>query len=41
MIGELVDDGSIIQINDKKLTSTLRLKLKFTDIQMLNADGTS
>lgn len=41
VIGELVDDGSIIQINDKKLTSTLRLKLKFTDIQMLNADGTS
>ena len=42
VIGDLVDgDGSIIQINDKKLSSTLRLKLRFTDTQMLDANGTS
>ena len=42
VIGDLVDgDGSIIQINDKKLASTLRLKLKFTDTQMLDVDRTS
>lgn len=42
MISDLVDgDGSIIQINDKKLASTLRLKLKFTDTQMHEANGTS
>ena len=39
VIGDLVDgDGSIIQINDKKLASTLRLKLKFTDTQMLDVN---
>lgn len=42
VIGDLVDgDGSIIQINDKKLSATLRLKLKFTDTPMLDANGTS
>ena len=42
VIGDLVDgDGSIIQINDKKLAATLRLKLKFKDTQMLDANGTS
>jgi hypothetical protein len=42
VISDLVDgDGSIIQINDKKLSATLRLKLKFTDTPMLDANGTS
>lgn len=42
VIGDLVDgDGSIIQVNDKKLTNTLRLKLKFTDTQMLDSNGSS
>ena len=42
VISNLVDgDGSIIQINDKKLASTLRLKLKFTDTQMHEVNGTS
>ena len=42
MIGDLVDgDGSIIQINDKKLASTLRIKLKFSDTQMLDVNRTS
>jgi len=42
VISDLVDgDGSIIQINDKKLAATLRLKLKFTDTPMLDANGTS
>lgn len=42
VIGDLVDgNGSIIQINDKKLASTLRLKLNFTDTQMLDVNNTS
>lgn len=39
-IASLVDgDGSIVQINDKKLTITLRVKLKFTDTIMHEANG--
>ncbi|KAL3150767.1 hypothetical protein ABBQ32_000541 [Trebouxia sp. C0010 RCD-2024] len=42
VIGDLVDgDGSVLQVNDKKLAFTLRLKLKFTDTQMLDVNGTS
>ncbi|DBA91682.1 hypothetical protein WJX77_006601 [Trebouxia sp. C0004] len=42
VISDLVDgDGSIIQINDKKLAATLRLKLKFTDTPMLDVNVTS
>ena len=33
VIGELVEDGGVIQINDKKLLSTLRVKLKYSDQQ--------
>ena len=32
-IGDLVEDGGVIQINDKKLLSTLRVKLKYSDQQ--------
>ena len=39
-ISSLVDgDGSIVQINDKKLTNTMRVKLKFTDPIMHEANG--
>lgn len=31
-IGELVEDGGIIQVNDKKLVSTMRIKLKYSDL---------
>jgi hypothetical protein len=31
-IGELVEDGGIIQVNDKKLVSTMRVKLKYSDL---------
>ncbi|KAL3137662.1 hypothetical protein ABBQ38_004937 [Trebouxia sp. C0009 RCD-2024] len=42
VIGDLVDgDGSVLQVNDKKLAFTLRLKLKFNDTQMLDVNGTS
>ena len=41
-ISSLVEgDGSIVQINDKKLTTTLRVKLKFTDTHMQEANGTA
>ncbi len=30
-IGELVDDGGVVFINDKKLMGPLRIKLHFTD----------
>lgn len=33
VIGDLVEDGGVIQINDKKLLSTLRVKLKYSDQQ--------
>jgi hypothetical protein len=31
-IGDLVEDAGVIQVNDKKLVSTLRVKLKFSDV---------
>lgn len=40
-ISSLVEgDGSIVQINDKKLASTLRIKLRFSDTVMHDANGT-
>ena len=40
-IGSLVEgDGSIVQVNDKKLASTLRIKLRFSDTVMHDANGT-
>ncbi len=30
-IGELVDDGGVVFINDEKLLGPLRVKLHFTD----------
>lgn len=41
-ISSLVEgDGSIVQVNDKKLASTLRLKLRFSDTVMHDANGTA
>lgn len=41
-ISSLVEgDGSIVQVNDKKLASTLRLKLRFSDTVMHDANGTT
>lgn len=31
-IGELVEAGCVIQVNDKKLVSTMRVKLKYSDL---------
>ncbi|BDA43199.1 NEDD8-activating enzyme E1 catalytic subunit [Coccomyxa sp. Obi] len=31
-IGELVEAGGVIQVNDKKLVSTMRVKLKYSDL---------
>lgn len=39
-VSSLVEgDGSIVQINDKKLASTLRIKLRFSDTVMHDANG--
>ena len=31
-IGDLVEAGGLIQVNDKKLVSTMRVKLKYSDL---------
>lgn len=31
-IGDLVEDGGVIQVNDKKLLSTMHVKLKYSDL---------
>jgi hypothetical protein len=30
-IGELVEDGGVIQVNDKQLPAPLRIRLKYAD----------
>ena len=34
-IGDLVEDGGVVQVNDKKLVSTMRVKLKYTDLNSM------